>query len=302
MELLDEDPPPQGSDGRRCRQDLASAGIQGDRHVVVGRPGVGAARQRRLHLLEPGEIRLLEHETDVRVGDQLAPAVDDVGAPGSPDPDLGNDVPDELEIDLGDRHPGLAPTGDRKAEIRLGFLPEVHRPEVGPPRPRLIEPRVVREIGLAAHHVHREPGHSELLPAGRVELADLGHRGRLALETDELEAPLLDRRPGAHLPLARPPDLALDVPDEGLDARRGAGRLLTLERHQGGEVLVMGEIELDEAAGEQGGAHQAREEHHVLPEQAASRPDGCRHPPSGRVSRASATGIAAILALARPAW
>ena len=104
--------------------------------------------------------------------------------------------------------------------------------------------------------------------------------GRLALEADVLEAPLLDRRAGPDLTLAGPPDLALDVADEGLDPPRRPGRLLPLERHDGREILAVGEVELDEPAREQGSAHEAGEQHDVLPKQAASRPDSWRHPPS----------------------
>ena len=250
-----------------------------------GAPAVARAREGRPDLLETGEVGLLEDEADVRVRDQLAAAVDDVGAPCRADPDLGHDVPDELQVDLGDRHPRVAAAGDRERQVGLGLLPEVDGPEVGPARPRLLEPRIAREVGLAADDVHGEPRDAELLPARRVELAHLGDRGRLALEADELEAPLLDRLASAELPLARPSDLALDVADEGLDPPRGAGRLLPLQRDESRQVLPVGEVELDEPAGEQSGAHQEREEHDVLPEQPASRPDDARHASSRRPAR-----------------
>ena len=216
------------------------------------------------------------------MGDQLAPAVHDVRVAGGPDPDLGDDVPDELEVDLGDGHARVAAAGDRQGEVGLGLLPEVHGAEVGPARTRFLEARIGGEIGLAADHVHGEAGHPELLPALRVELTHLGDRRRLALEADEFEAPLLDRLPGADLALARPSDLALDVAEERLDPPGRAGRLLPLEGDQGSQVLAVGEVELDETAGEQGGAHQAGEEHDVLPEQTASRPDDAPHAPSRR--------------------
>ena len=275
--LLHEDPPAERRDRRRCRQDLAPAGVLGHGHLPVRRARRRRAGQRRPDLLEPREVGLLEDEADVRVGDELPPAVHDVGAPRRPDPDLGDDVPDELQVDLGDGHARVAAAGHREREVGLGLLPEVDGPEVGPARPRLLEARIGGEVGLAPHHVHGETRDLELLPARGVELAHLGDRGRLALEADELEAPLLDRLPGADLALARPPHLALDVADEGVDARGGPGRLLPLERHHGRQVLAIGEVELDEAAREQGAAHQDREEHDVLPEQPASRPDCYAH-------------------------
>src|SRR5262249_34434942 len=149
-------------------------------------------------------------------------------------------------------------------------------------RLRLLEPWIGRKIGAAAHDVHGEAGDPELLPAVRVKLAHLGHRGSLPLEANELEASLLHGLPCAHLPLARPADPALDVADERRDAARGAGGLLPLERHERSKVLAVGEVELDEATREQGTTHQNGEKHHVLPEQPASRPDGAPHLPSRR--------------------
>src|SRR4029079_12743765 len=99
----------------------------------------------------------------------------------------GSDVSEDLLLDLGDRHPRVAAARDREREVGLGLLPEVDGPEVGPALPRLLEPRLGREVGLAADDVHGETRDAELLFPGRVELAHLGDGGRLALEADELE-------------------------------------------------------------------------------------------------------------------
>ena len=44
--------------------------------------------------------------------DQPPLPVDDVGLPARADLDLGDDVPDQLEIDLGDGDAGVAPRAD----------------------------------------------------------------------------------------------------------------------------------------------------------------------------------------------
>ena len=76
--------------------------------------------ERRLDLREPAERGLLQHEADVGMGDQRSLPVHDEGVAGLADLDLGHDVPDELQIDVGHGDPGaLAAAGDRDRHVRL---------------------------------------------------------------------------------------------------------------------------------------------------------------------------------------
>ncbi len=78
------------------------------------------------------------------------------------------------------------------------------------------------------------------------------------------------------LRLGGPADLALDLLDEALDPRRGAERLLPLEGDEGGLVLLIREVDLDEPAGQQGAPHQGHDDDDVLPEQPPAPRPGSR--------------------------
>ena len=240
--------------------------------VLVGLAGLRARGQRALHLIEPREVRLLEHQADVGMGDERALGVHHEGLARLADLDLGDDVPDELEVHLGrGDSTGLAALRDRDDHVGLGLFPEVHRPPVDPPGLGLDEPGVGREVGLAADRVHGQAGDAELLAACRVDVADLGDGRHLALEAEEVEAPLLERRPaGRALGLGHPAHLPLDLLDEALDLGGGGERLLALQGHQRGLVLLVREVQLGDPAREQLGGHEQDEEGGVLPEQATA--------------------------------
>ena len=166
------------------------------------------------------EIGLAQHEADVRVGDQPASPVDDIGIPGPPHLDCSNDVPDQFEIDLGDGDTRVATAlRHRETDVRLRFLAEIHWAEPEPGSLRLDEARILRPVGIAADDVHRKPRDFELLAAVGVELGDLGDRRDLAEQANIVEAALVhrSRRP---LRLGCPTNLALDVGNELSDTLR----------------------------------------------------------------------------------
>src|SRR5437660_7302616 len=58
--------------------------------------------------------------------DQPSLRVDHIGVAALADLDLRDHVPDQLEIDLGDAHAGVAPrAGNGQRHIRLGFAAEI---------------------------------------------------------------------------------------------------------------------------------------------------------------------------------
>ncbi len=208
------------------------------------------------------------------MGEQVALAVHRVGLAGLADPDLGDHVPDELEVDLHDGDAGaLAAARHGDGHVRLGLLPEVHRAVVGPPRLGLAKLRIARKIDLAAHDVHGQAGDPQLFLAGGVEIADLRDRQHLAEQPEKVEAPLVESGAGGdELGLGGPADLVLDLLDERLDLGRRPDGLLALDADQRGLVLLVREVQLDDPAGEQGAAHQHHDGDNVLPEQATARP------------------------------
>ena len=85
---------------------------------------------RRRDLRQGGEVGIAQHEADVGMGDQPAVAIDDIGVAALPDLQPGDHIPDQLQIDLGDRDAGIASgAGHRHGHVRLGFLAEIDRAE-----------------------------------------------------------------------------------------------------------------------------------------------------------------------------
>jgi hypothetical protein len=158
------------------------------------------------------------------VSDQTAQRVDHVRVPRLADPDLGDDVPDDLEVDLGGRHLGAGlPRRHRDDHVGLGLVPEVHGTEVRRPRPGLGELGRLRRVLLTADRVQGDAGHPELFLARPVEVRDLTDRGGVAEEPQVVDLALLARRGGiVEGGLDRPADQPLDVPDEQLDPRPAA--------------------------------------------------------------------------------
>ena len=152
--------------------------------------------------------------------DEDALAVDNEGMAGLADLDLGDDVPDEFQVHLGhgDARALTAP-GHGDLHVRLGLLPEGHRPVIDLAGLGLDELRLAREIGLAAGDVHREARDAQLLPPLSVEMADFGDHQGLAQEAQVVDAALVHGGGrSAELRLGRPADLPLDLLDEPFDS------------------------------------------------------------------------------------
>src|SRR5205085_8786018 len=154
------------------------------------------------------------------------------GVAALPDLEAGDHIPDQLQVDLGDGDPGIAPgASQRHGHIRLGFLAEIDRAEPDPVLTRLDKARRPRVVLFAADHIHRQPRYLELLLAGVVELDQLGDRRRLAQQAHIIETALLERTGG---PLRRggPAELAFDLVDELFDAARRRPGLFLLNAEQ----------------------------------------------------------------------
>jgi hypothetical protein len=266
--LLDENLPAQQVDRRgRCQHRVARRVIRNHR-VLVG--AAAAAADRRLHVREVGKIGLAQHQSDVRVGDQEAVAVDDVRLALVADLDPRHDVPYELEVDVGDRHRAVvAARADGDRHVRLGFLAEIHRPEPGLAPPRVTKRRLPPAIPARVDGIHAQPRDGELLATRGTELRDIGDLRRLAQELQELD-PAQFHVGGVELRQRRELELLLDRPDILFDARRGRDRLFVLQVGERRLGLLVREIQADPAGHEQRARHQRENQQQVLPEQAAA--------------------------------
>ena len=98
--LLDDDAPVDSRYRRHCGENRMA--------VEIARRGLLAAMRcnARSEDLERPYRGLVgpENQADVGMGDQAPRLVQNERFPGPPDPDCRYDIPDELEIDLGDRH------------------------------------------------------------------------------------------------------------------------------------------------------------------------------------------------------
>src|SRR6516225_3157500 len=163
------------------------------------------------------------------MGDQPPLAVDDIGIALLADSDRGDHVPDQLEIDLGYSHSGLAAgMSDGDGHVGLGASPEIDRAEPGLVGDRLQEARITREIMAAADRIRLEPRDLELFLAFAVDVGKLGDGRYLSQQPDEVIALLLERDAAPFYPRG-PADLVLDLGDELADALGGRQRLLPLD-------------------------------------------------------------------------
>ena len=183
--------------------------------------------------------------------DQPTVGIHHIGAAMRADLDLGNHIPDQLEIDLRDAHAGVTPgAGQRQRHVRLGFPAKINRAVIHFVRHRLCEFRLVRVVDTTTNHVHCQPGDLELLAAGGIDLSKLRDRRYLAQKPQRIEAALIERAVGPRQ-LRGPAHLALDLRNELFDLVGGGSRLLLLDADQGILVLLIRETDFEPATGDQ---------------------------------------------------
>ena len=124
--------------------------IDGFLHLFGGIAGDSSACA--FDLRELRHVGVAQHEADVGMRDQAAGGVDHIGASVAGELDLGEHVPDQFQIDLGDAHPGVAPrAGKRQCHVRLGFAAEIDRAVIHLVRHRLGEARSGPPRGCLLH-------------------------------------------------------------------------------------------------------------------------------------------------------
>ena len=110
---------PSGSDRRGRGQDLLTLDVLCTLQRLRSGP---CADLRGSHLREAGQVRVAQHQADIGMRNQPPVRVDDIGMTALADLDLGDHVPDQLEIDFGDADPSvLARAGQRQCHIGLGL-------------------------------------------------------------------------------------------------------------------------------------------------------------------------------------
>src|SRR5262249_61609013 len=118
-----------------------------------------------------------------------------------------------------------------------------------------------------------------------VDLGEFGDGGHLAKEAQSIEAPLLERA-GRPRKLRGPADLAFDFSDELPDLAGSSLSLLALNADQRGLLLLIGEVEVERAVGDECQADYGDEQRDVFDEQAAANDRS----PGGRSDAAQAGG------------
>ena len=212
---------------------------------LAGRGGLCA-----LYLRQLPHVSVAQHKADIGMGDQAAGGVDHVGAAVAGEFDLGKDVPDELQIDLGNAHAGVTSrSGQRQRHIRFGLAAKINRAVIDLVRHRLGEGRLLGNVVAAADYFHGKPRHPQLLMPGRVDLGELGNRRHLAQQAQRVETALLERA-GRPRQLRGPADLAFDLADELPDLAGGGFRLLALDADQRSLLLFVGEKDVEYAVGD----------------------------------------------------
>ncbi len=243
---FDKHRPAQRRDRRGCRQHLLPLDIQRTLQRV-GAACVSALRG--LHLLQPGHIGVAQHQTDIGMRDQPTSRADNIGVAALADLDLGNHVPDQLEVDLGNADAGiLAGAGQRQRHVGLGLPAEINRPVIDLVGDGFGEFRILGEIEPAVDHVHGETRYPQALPAGRIDLRQLGDGGLEPQQPQGIEPAILERtrRPRQ---LGGPAELTFNFLDELADLGRRRLGLLALNPDQGRLVLAIIEENLEDPVG-----------------------------------------------------
>ena len=264
--LLDEHFPAERVDWRKRREDRRSGRVGRDHRDVLGR----RSADRAFHVCEIGEVRLAKHEADVRIGNEEAVAIDDVGLALAADLDPRHDIPDELEVDVrhGDRAV-VAAGAHRERHVRLGLLAKIDRPEPSLAALRAGKRRLPRAVLLRSDDVHAEARHRDLLAPRAVDLRNVGDLRRLAQQLQELDAAQLDVG-GVELRHGGEAHLLVDRRDVLLDASCRANRLFVLNLGERGLVLLIREVHGDRPGHEQRAADEREDKREILAEQPAA--------------------------------
>ena len=89
-------------------------------------PGAGCSRG--LHLRQAREVGIAQHQADIGVRNEARLRIHHIGLSAIAHFDLGDDVPNELEVNLGDAYSGIAAgAGQRKRHVWLRLAAKVDR-------------------------------------------------------------------------------------------------------------------------------------------------------------------------------
>ncbi len=229
----------------------------------------------------------------------MAARIDHIGIAEPADLGVVDEVIEKVQIDIGDRDPGLeARMRHRDRHGRLA-APEQDRREAGPARDRLGEADVAQQIraGRLRDRGARQP---ELLAAVTVDLIELRDGRRLRQQLRVVGLPIL--LPGCARP-CHPADLALQVRQRLIDTLGGR---VGLFRHRIGQASLDGAVADPGLGGAVDGEHEHHEpnqRHDIFGEQAsAPRPDlvlDLAHP-NPRARRPQSGGCASAAASPEP--
>ena len=264
--LFGEHAPCQRLDGCHRRQHLRT----GEVRRLHGRGTRVIRHIRGFHMRQVRQVGLAEHEADVRIGDQEAVAVNHIGLALFADLDARHDIPDELEIDLRDRHrPGIAARPDGDRHVRLGLLAKVHGSEPWLSASCFPEWRLLRAVLARVDVVHAKTGNGDLLATIGIELRDIRDFRRLAQQFQEFDSTQLHIG-GVELRQRGVRKLLLDLVDVLLDPRgRGDGLFVLQVRKRRLDFLIR-EIDADRAGSKQRARNQRQDEQQILAEQSAA--------------------------------
>ena len=264
--LHEHQPIERGRFGIRGQHAFAALIERDQRLLGAGRPG---RLPRRTDLREPREVGVAQHETDVGVGDQPALAANHIGPATAADMDLADHIPDVREVHFGNADAGFpACAGDRQRHERLAATPEIDGPVVDLVGDGCLEFVFGGKIDVAADPIHGLPRDAQLLPPLVIQQRQLGDRRHLTQQPDAVELALLHGRDGPGQ-MGGPAEIAFDLPDELGNLRGGRVRLLPLQTHQRGAMLLIGEPDFDQAVADERRAHDGDEQRDILPEQHA---------------------------------
>ncbi len=116
--------------------------------------------------------------------DEASLRVHHVGLAALANLDLGDDVPDQLQVDFSDADAGVATrAGKRQRHVRFGLAAEIDRAVIDLVFHRLGELRLLGQVETAADHIHRQARYAKLFLAACIDLRKFGDGRNLAQQT-----------------------------------------------------------------------------------------------------------------------